>query len=123
MNKAGEITFSQGVAEAGAKDNEPLQFHEGASDDCNCCNAGPLDRHYDPERIRTPFASSTTIVCTQCALPIFDGTYGEVHVVLCVLRYRVGAYGDGNRLNPNRLDSQVHAHMSRNLQAIEQNRF
>jgi hypothetical protein len=55
MNKAGEITFSQGVAEAGAKDNEPLQFHEGASDDCNCCNAGPLDRHYDPERIRKPF--------------------------------------------------------------------
>jgi hypothetical protein len=41
-------------------------------------------------------------------------------VVLCVLRYRVGAYGDGNRLSLNRLDSQVHAHMSRNLRAIEQ---
>jgi hypothetical protein len=39
---------------------------------------------------------------------------------MCVLRYRVGAYGDGNRLSPNRLDSQVHAHMSRNLRAIEQ---
>jgi len=26
-----------------------------------------------------------------------------------------------NRLSPNRLDSQVHAHMSRNLRAIEQN--
>jgi hypothetical protein len=38
----------------------------------------------------------------------------------CVLRYRVGAYGDGNGLSPNRLDSQVHAHMSRNLRAIEQ---
>jgi hypothetical protein len=49
-----------------------------------------------------------------------DGMYGEVRVVLCVLRYRVGAYGDGNRLSPNRLDSQVHAHMSRNLRAIEQ---
>jgi hypothetical protein len=46
--------------------------------------------------------------------------YGEVRVVLCVLRYRVGAYGDGNRLSPNRLDSKVHAHMSRNLRAIEQ---
>jgi hypothetical protein len=50
---------------------------------------------------------------------IDDGMYGEVRVVLCVLRYRVGAYGDGNRLSPNRLDSQVHAHMSRNLRAIE----
>jgi len=59
-----------------------------------------------------------------------DGLYGrgvhvvlcEVRVVLCVLRYRVGAYGDGNRLSPNGLDSQVHAHMSRNLQAIEHQR-
>jgi len=25
-----------------------------------------------------------------------------------------------NRLSPNRLDSQVHAHMSRNLRAVEQ---
>jgi hypothetical protein len=43
-----------------------------------------------------------------------------VRVVLYLLRYRVGANGDGNRLSPNRLDSQVHAHMSRILRAIEQ---
>jgi hypothetical protein len=38
---------------------------------------------------------------------------------MCLLRYGVGAYGDGDRLSLNRLDSQVHAHMSRNLRAIE----
>jgi hypothetical protein len=44
--------------------------------------------------------------------------FGKVLVVLCLLRYRVGAYGDGNRLSLNRLDSQVHTLISRNLRAI-----
>ena len=79
------------------------------------------------KRSTTPENWPELVVATQSKAD-FDGLYGrrvhvilcEVRVVLCVLRYRVGAYGDENRLSPNGLDSQVHAHMSRNLQAIEQ---
>jgi hypothetical protein len=69
-----------------------------------------------PDPYSGPCDPNLTLTYGPCdPIPNLYPLLGTIHPFTCLVR----AYGDGNRLSPNRLDSQVHAHRSRNLRAIE----